>query len=86
MNWTCWFRHSSDWTRVLVDGVWYRQCVDCQQPTTPILVNSEAQAITPANVPQIIQRHAQPVKAAKVPRMRKRKSAAVLYVQDRKRA
>jgi len=68
MSFLCFFGHSSDWTRVLVEGVWHRQCIRCQQPTTPLLVNDEGTAITPAKVPPIVQRHAEKQQKVKVKR------------------
>jgi hypothetical protein len=70
MNWHCFlFGHSSDWTRVIVNGVWFRQCDRCQQPTTALLVNSEAEGIQPAKVPAVRERKAVKAKKTRKPKM-----------------
>lgn len=61
----CWFGHGQDWTRVLVDDVWMRQCERCQEPMSAILVNAEAQDIQPARVPKIKSLKAKKAKAPK---------------------
>jgi hypothetical protein len=71
----CWFGHSTEWTRVIVDGVWFRQCERCQQPTAAILVNAEASDIQPAKVKAI--------KALKAKKVKRPKLAAVSTMQRR---
>ena len=51
--------------RVLVDGVWHRQCERCQQIGAALLVNGEASQITAAKVPKIKALKAKRAKAGK---------------------
>jgi len=59
----CFFNHSPHWHRVVINGVWTRQCDRCLEPLTAILVNDEGRDIQPAKVPAITPRHAQIEKA-----------------------
>lgn len=65
----CIFQHSRDWTRVVVNGVWWRQCERCLTPTTAILADRGAQEdIQPAQVPPIVVRTAVKMKKTKTKR------------------